>query len=104
MPEIPSPDRMAVGIRQPENAAKEGTILANTVRLLVDHGTKESRVTSSNHFKQPNDSRKPRLITTASRRRLDQPRDTRMTLPRSMVTLGPMTERSMVTPSSMSTG
>ncbi len=60
MPEIPSPDRMAVSIGELENAAKEGTVGANTVRLLDDHRTKESRVAGSNDFKQPNDRRKSR--------------------------------------------
>jgi hypothetical protein len=51
MPEIPSLDRAAVSIRKRENATEKGTIGANTVRLLIDHGTKESCVSSSNHFK-----------------------------------------------------
>jgi hypothetical protein len=64
---------VAVSIGKLENAAKEGTVRANTVRLLIDHGTKESRVSGSNHFKQPNDWRKPVLIIATSRRRIDQP-------------------------------
>jgi len=70
---IPSPDSVAVRIRKLENTAKEGTIRANTVRLLIDHGTKKSRIPGSAHFKQPNDWRKPVLISATSRRRLDQP-------------------------------
>ena len=54
VPEIPSPNRMAISIGELENAAKEGTVCANTVRLLGDHRTKESRVSGSNHFQQPN--------------------------------------------------
>src|SRR4029077_5880337 len=70
---VPSSNCVAIRIRKLENAAKEGTIRANTVRLLDDHGTKESRVPRSNDFKQPNDWRQPGLITATSLRRLDQP-------------------------------
>ena len=55
MPEIPSADRPAISVRERENAAKEGTVRAKTVRLLGDYRTKESCVSGSNHFKQPND-------------------------------------------------
>src|SRR5215831_5993076 len=73
VPEIPSPDRVTVSIGKLEDATKEGTIRANTMRLLIDHGTKESRVPGSNDFKQPDDWRKPVLISATSRRRIDQP-------------------------------
>src|SRR5688500_75873 len=55
VPEIPSPDRAAISVREREDATKEGTVRAKTVRLLGDDRTKESRVSGSNHLKQPND-------------------------------------------------
>ena len=48
---VPSPDCVAIRIGKLENAAKKRAIRANTVRLLDDYGTKETRVSSSNHFK-----------------------------------------------------
>ena len=72
VPEIPSPDRIAISIGELENAAKKGPVRANTVRLLDDHGTKESRVPGSNDFKQPNDWWKARLIIATPRGRRDQ--------------------------------